>query len=108
MMKRHEIQVLLRAGLSQTKVAELAAVSERTVRTIADEASVVEIGDAAEIARRGIGRRRWPSRSGHSSGACSNRNQICFHWSCCAAPSCRATRVARRRSTIWSLHCGRR
>jgi len=37
MMKRHEIQVLLRAGLSQAKVAELAGVAERTVRTVAGE-----------------------------------------------------------------------
>lgn len=56
MMKRHEIQVLLRAGLHQAKIAELAGVAERTVRAVAREEPVVEVNDAAERSRRAIGR----------------------------------------------------
>jgi len=56
MMKRHEIQVLLKAGLRQAEVARLAGVSERTVRSVQDEAPVTEVDDDAELQRRRIGR----------------------------------------------------
>ena len=56
MMKRHEIQVLLKAGLRQAEVARIAEVSERTVRSIRDEVSVTEVDDSAERHRRRIGR----------------------------------------------------
>ncbi len=42
-MKRHEIQVLRRAGHSQLEVAELAGVSERTIRRVEDEPAVMSI-----------------------------------------------------------------
>jgi transposase len=54
-MKRHEIQVLRRAGHSQQEVAELASVSERTIRRVEDEPAVMSIV-ADEPRRRGIGR----------------------------------------------------
>lgn len=56
MMKRHEIQVLLKAGLAQAEIAKLAGVAERTVRRVAGEDPVTEINDPAERVRRAIGR----------------------------------------------------
>jgi hypothetical protein len=56
MMKRHEVQVLRRAGVSQEKVAELTGISVRAVRRIEVEEPVVVPDDEAERAKRGIGR----------------------------------------------------
>jgi transposase len=56
MMKRYEIQVLLKAGLPQAEVARLAGVSLRTVRRVQDEPAVVGVEDEAERERRGVGR----------------------------------------------------
>lgn len=56
LLKRHEIQVLRRAGHSQAEVAELAKVSMRAVRRVEREADVAHTDDAAERRRRGIGR----------------------------------------------------
>lgn len=56
MMKRYEIQVLLRAGHSQAEVARLTGVCERTVRSVAREAEVASIDDGLERRRRAIGR----------------------------------------------------
>jgi transposase len=56
MMKRHEIQVLLRAGLQQAEVARIAGVSLWTVQRVEDEPGVVEVDDDAERQRRRIGR----------------------------------------------------
>jgi len=55
MMKRHEIQVLRRAGHSQLEVAKLAGTSERTVRRVEDEPAVRSV-EPDETRRRGIGR----------------------------------------------------
>jgi hypothetical protein len=59
MLKRHEVQVLLKAGHSRVEAARLAGVSVSSVKRIADEAAVSQVEDAAERAKRGIGR---PSR----------------------------------------------
>lgn len=59
MLKRHEVQVLLKAGHSRVEAARLAGVSVSSVKRIAEEASVSEVEDAAERAKRAIGR---PSR----------------------------------------------
>ena len=56
MLKRHEIQVLRRAGHSQAEVAQLAGVSERSVRRVAAEAAVADADTAGERVRRRIGR----------------------------------------------------
>lgn len=56
MLKRHEIQVLLKAGHSQLEVARLAGVSRRSVQRIAEEAAVEHVDDAGERRQRGIGR----------------------------------------------------
>jgi transposase len=59
MLKRHEVQVLLKAGHSQVGAARLAGVSLASVKRMAKESTVVEVKDAVERERRGIGR---PSR----------------------------------------------
>jgi transposase len=56
MLKRHEIQVLRRAGHSQIEVATLAGVSRRSVQRVDTEATVTQIDAARERAVRGIGR----------------------------------------------------
>lgn len=56
MLKRHEIQVLRRAGHSQVEVARLAGVSERTVRTVEAEPEVADVDDNAARRVRRIGR----------------------------------------------------
>jgi transposase len=56
MMKRHEVQVLRRAGVSQEQVAKLTGVPVRSVRRIEAEDPVVVPDDAHEREKRGIGR----------------------------------------------------
>jgi transposase len=56
MLKRHEIQVLRRAGHSQIEVATLAGVSRRSVQRVDTEATVTQIDAAHEREVRGIGR----------------------------------------------------
>jgi len=56
MLKRHEIQVLRRAGHAQTEVAQLAGVSLGSVRRVEREAAVTHIDTTAERDRRAIGR----------------------------------------------------
>ncbi len=56
MMKRHEVQVLRRAGVTQEQVAKLTGISVRSVRMIEAEEPVVAPDDAAEREKRGIGR----------------------------------------------------
>jgi transposase len=56
MLKRHEIQVLRKAGHSQGETAKLAGVGERTVRRVETEPAVATVDDAAERERRQIGR----------------------------------------------------
>jgi transposase len=55
MLKRHEIQVLRRAGHSQIEVATLAGVGRRTVQRVGSEAAVTHIDSALEHEVRGIG-----------------------------------------------------
>jgi transposase len=56
MLKRHAVQVLREAGLSQADVARRLCVSERSVRAIEAEPAVATIDDAAERKHRCIGR----------------------------------------------------
>ena len=56
MLKRHEIQVLLKAGHAQAEVAQLTGASIRSVKRIAKEGDVAHVDDAAERLTRGIGR----------------------------------------------------
>ena len=56
MLKRHEIQVLLKAGHAQAEVAQLTGASIRSVKRIAKEGDIAHVDDAAERLTRGIGR----------------------------------------------------
>ena len=56
MLKRHEVQVLRRAGVTQETVAELTGISVRAVRMIEAEEPVVVPDDQAEREKRAIGR----------------------------------------------------
>jgi transposase len=56
MLKRHEIEILLKAGHSKAEAARLAGISLRSVNRIAAEAPVVHVDDAAEREKRRIGR----------------------------------------------------
>ena len=56
MLKRHEVEILLKAGHPKTEVARMSGVSLRSVNRIAQENSVVHVDDAAERTRRQIGR----------------------------------------------------
>jgi len=56
MLKRHEVQVLRRAGHSQIEVATFAGLSRRSVQRIDIEGAVTHIDTAAERETRGIGR----------------------------------------------------
>lgn len=56
LLKRHEIQVLLKAGFDVSDVAERSATSIDTVRRVRKETSVEHTDDAAARAERRIGR----------------------------------------------------
>ena len=56
MLKRHEVEVLLKAGHRKTEVARMTGVSLRSVKRIAQEAAVVHVDDKAERDQRQIGR----------------------------------------------------
>jgi transposase len=56
MLKRHEVEILLRAGHRKTEVARLTGVSLCSVKRIAEETPVVHVDDAAERTKRQIGR----------------------------------------------------
>jgi transposase len=59
MLKRHEVEILLKAGHTKAEVARLTGVSLCSVKRIAQEGPVVHIDDARERAQRQVGR---PSR----------------------------------------------
>jgi len=48
MLKRHEFEILLKAGHPKTEVARLSGVSLRSVKRIAEESPVVHVDDGAE------------------------------------------------------------
>jgi transposase len=56
MLKRHEVEILLKAGHQKTDVARLTGVSLCSVKRIAQEGPVVNIDDPLERAKRQIGR----------------------------------------------------
>lgn len=59
MLKRHEVEILLKAGHAKTEVARLSGVSLRSVKRIAEERPVEHVDDAGERVKGQIGR---PSR----------------------------------------------
>jgi hypothetical protein len=56
MLKRHEVEILLKAGHAKTEVARLSGVSLRSVKRIAEESPVGHVDDARERTQRQIGR----------------------------------------------------
>jgi len=56
MLKRHEVEILLKAGHAKTEVARLSGVSLRSVQRIAEESPVGHVDDGAERRKRQIGR----------------------------------------------------
>jgi hypothetical protein len=77
MLKRHEVQVLRRAGHGLKEVAKLAGVSQSSVQRIEGEAPVVALDVAAERTRRGVGRPsngrpRFRCDSGNKKGSSGN------------------------------------
>ena len=56
MLKRHEVEILLKAGHGKAEVARLAGVSLCSVKRIAEEVPVIYVDDAAEREKRRIGR----------------------------------------------------
>ena len=56
MLKRHEVEILLKAGHSKIEVARLAEVSLCSVKRIAHESAVLHVDDVAERGKRQIGR----------------------------------------------------
>ena len=56
MLKRHEVEILLKAGHRKTEVARLTGVSLCSVKRIAQEGPVMHVDDAAERAQRQVGR----------------------------------------------------
>ena len=56
MLKRHEVEILLKAGHPKTDVARLTGVSLCSVKRIAQEGPVVNVDDQVERAKRQIGR----------------------------------------------------
>ncbi len=56
MLKRHEVEILLRTGHPKTEVVRLTGVSLCSVKRIAQESPVVHVDDGAERAKRQIGR----------------------------------------------------
>jgi DNA invertase Pin-like site-specific DNA recombinase len=51
MLKRHEVEILLKAGHGKTEVARLTGVSLCSVKRIAQEGPVMHVDDAAERAQ---------------------------------------------------------
>jgi hypothetical protein len=56
MLKRHQVQVLIEAGHSQSEVSEFSGLGVRTVRRIRREQAVEQVDDAKERERHRIGR----------------------------------------------------
>ena len=56
MLKRHEVEILLKAGHRKAEVARLTGVSLCSVKRIAQEGPVMHVDDAAERAQRRVGR----------------------------------------------------
>jgi len=52
MLKRDEIEILLKAGHSKAEVARLSGASLRSVKRIAQEGPVVHVDDAGEREKR--------------------------------------------------------
>jgi hypothetical protein len=99
MVRRHEIQVLRRAGHSMVETAKLVGVSQSSVQRVEAEGAVSSFDTATERSKRQLGgpSKAEPFRSFLVAElAC---NLTCSQWSFCGARRTRATRVPRARCT---------
>ena len=108
MLKRHEIEVLLKAGHSKVQVAGLAGVSLSSVKRIAEEAPVVHVDDVAERTQRGIGRPSQVENFRKLVVEIWTRRLTCRRWRSCGGYGRQATGEARVRCTAWRPPCVRR
>ena len=78
LLKRHEIQVLLRAGHSHKNVAEQTGASLDTIARVKREDDVSEVDDATERRERRIGRSFCGLRrdSGQPQARCLSRPRV--------------------------------
>ena len=67
MLKRHEVEILLKAGHAKTELARVSGVSLRSVKRIAEERPVEHVEDARERAQR---------QSGETSTVADFRKQV--------------------------------
>ena len=56
LLKRHEVEILLKAGHKRTEIARLTGISRSSVQRIAGEAAIGHFEDTAERRNRRIGR----------------------------------------------------
>jgi hypothetical protein len=56
LLRRHEVEILLKAGHNRTEVARLTGISPSSVQRIAGEAGIEHFDDTAERRNRRIGR----------------------------------------------------
>ena len=108
MLKRHEIEILLKAGHAKIEVAGLAGVSLSSIKRIAEEAPVVHVDDAAEREKRRIGRPSQVENFRKFVVEILEEKPTCPRWRSCGECGRRVTREARARCMAWWLLCGRR
>ena len=108
MLKRHEIEVLLKAGHAKIEVARLAGVSLSSVKRIAEEDPVVHVDDTAERGQRRIGRPSIVENFRKPVVEILQEKADLPSVKSCGEFGERATRGARAHFTPWWPPCGRR
>ncbi len=103
MLKRHEVEILLKAGHPKAEVARLAGVSLCSVKRIAEEVPVVHVDDAAEREKRRIGRPSIVEDFRKPVLKIWKKNRTYPLWRFFAGFGKRATREARPPCTLWWL-----
>ena len=103
MLKRHEVEILLKAGHSKAEAGRLAGVSLRSVNRIAEEAPVVHVDDADEREKRRIGRPSIVEDFRKPWSRFWKNNPTCPLWRSFAGFGKQATREARPPCTRWWL-----
>ena len=101
MLKRHEVEILLKAGHSKAEVARLAGVSLCSVKRIAEEVPVVHVDDVAEREKRRIGRPSIVEDFRKPVVTFWKENPTYLLWRSFAEFGRQATREARPPCTLW-------
>jgi hypothetical protein len=81
MLKRHEVEIRLKAGHGKTEVARLTGVSLCSVKRIAQEGPVMHVDDAAERADDWSAGPAWWRISGNQSLRFCSTHPISRRWS---------------------------